>query len=441
MKPIVAAMPLLFAMSLYAMPVEEARHLVSRTHFGVTKPLLEQYVKMSHIEAVHYLLENTTDTAVTPPPRWVYRRFERPDSNSTSEEDLQKKRRIQRMMRRDLKLWWYGEMLATTSDLTEMMTLFWHNHFVSSLDKVKSPMLMYRQNVLLRHEAVGSYKKMLYAIIRDPAMLIYLDNTTNTKHSPNENLGRELLELFSMGEGSYSEDDVKNAARALTGYGIDRKTGSFRFKVRQHDYGVKEFLGQRGRFDGEDIVRIILEQDETALFITRKIWRYFVSDAPDEDEIRRLAAIFRSSDYRIKPLLEVMLNLESFKNSQNYGSLIKSPVEMTVGTLKSFEIYPKKLGLLVGINRRLQQDIFYPPNVKGWQGYKEWINTTTLLERRNTLEKAVLRMSFPAVVPTQNEVNRLQTLLLSTDPLTELQTNSYQSLYLSILLDPAYQLK
>jgi len=432
---------LLLSLSLQAMTTQEAHHLISRTHFGVDKALLTQYEAMRHEEAVHYVIAKTSNKAISPAPLWTKESLERPAFNSLSDEERQALQRLQREKRVGLKTWWYGEMLKTPTQLTEMMTLFWHNHFVSSSAKVKQSTLMYRQNVLFRSQALGSYKKLLYAIIRDSAMLIYLDNTSNTKKSPNENFARELLELFSLGEGSYSEDDVKNAAKALTGYSVNKDDGSFKFNIRQHDFNEKEFLGQTGRFNGEDIVRIILEDDETAKYITRKMWRYFVSNTPDEEEIEKLSSLFRASNYEIKPLLEAMLNLESFKSPDNYGSLIKSPVELTVGTLKTFKYLPSKLDLLVGLNYRLGQDIFAPPNVKGWLGYSAWINTSTLIDRHSFLEKAVSKMYFPQIVPTQKTILEYQNLLLSTEPLLEIQTSSYSSLVKSILLDSSYQIK
>jgi uncharacterized protein (DUF1800 family) len=190
-------------------------------------------------------------------------------------------------------------MLATDQPLVEKMTLFWHNHFTSSVQKVRYIPSLYWQNVLFRREALGNFATLLKAVARDPAMLIYLDGVRSVARQPNENFARELLELFTLGEGHYSEADIKAAARAFTGWSIDRETGRFQDHGQFHDDGEKTFLGQTGRFGGDDIVAILLRQPRTAETIVEKLWREFVSLKPDGAEVTRLAAVFRAGGYEM----------------------------------------------------------------------------------------------------------------------------------------------
>jgi uncharacterized protein (DUF1800 family) len=227
-------------------------------------------------------------------------------------------------------------MLATRSPLTERMTLFWHNHFVSSQQKVRYTRLMYEQNVLLRRHAVGNFGELLHAVSKDPAMVIYLDSASNRKGKPNENFAREVMELFTLGEGNYSEQDIKEAARAFTGWSVDPDSGEFMFRRPAHDDGVKTVLGRSGNFDGDAVLDILLAQPQTAEFIVSKLWREFVSPAPDAMEVKRIARMFRDNRYNIKVALRALLTADAFYAPQNRAVLIKSPVELIVGTLRQF---------------------------------------------------------------------------------------------------------
>src|SRR5215475_8028424 len=267
---------------------DDARHLLNRTGFGATEADIRSYVGMMREDAARRLLDGTRTRASTPPPAWTSAlgplRYPRGGEKATVEE-----RRMfqQEQLRKGLELrgWWLEEMLVTPSPLTERMTLFWHNHFVSGQQKVRLAELMYRQNVTLRANALGNFWTLLYAMARDPAMVIYLDSAQNRKGTPNENFARELMELFTLGEGHYTEQDVKEAARAFTGWSLDRGTGDFMFRRLIHDYGYKTVLGRSGFLDGDDVLDILLARPETAEFITRKLWREFVSPDPDGAEI------------------------------------------------------------------------------------------------------------------------------------------------------------
>ncbi len=278
-------------------------------------------------------------------------------------------------------------MRVTTSPLSEKMTLFWHNHFVSSDQKVRSPHLMYRQNLLLRRHALGNFATLLHEIARDPAMVIYLDNASNRKAQPNENFAREVMELFTLGEGHYTEHDVKEAARAFTGWSIDFDTGEFLFRAPQHDDGPKTVLGRSGNLGGEDVLRVLLAHPRTAEHVVEKLWREFVSPSLDPAEVKRIARRFRDSGYDIRAALRALLTSNTFYAEHNRATLIKSPVELVIGTLRQFRFSTGEMLPFALSVAQLGQNLFAPPNVKGWPGGEAWINSTTLLARKQLLER------------------------------------------------------
>jgi uncharacterized protein (DUF1800 family) len=376
---------------------DDARHLLNRTGFGATDAEIESYVGMSRDAAARKLLGGTHTRATVAPPGWATSqgslRYPRPAEASEAERKAFQQEQLQKGL--ELRGWWIDEMLSTSSPLTERMTLFWHNHFVSSQQKVRLAELMYRQNVTLRANALGNFGTMLHAIGRDPAMVIYLDSAQNRKGTPNENFAREVMELFTLGEGHYSEQDIKEAARAFTGWSLDRDSGQFVFRRLIHDYGRKTVLGRSGYFDGDDVLDILLAQSETAEFITRKLWREFVSTDPDETEVRRIAARFRSSGYDIKTALSALLTSDSFYAPQNRGVLVKSPIDLVVGTLHQFELWPGVPTPFAIAAAGMGQNLFSPPNVKGWPGGETWINASTLLARKQFLDR-LFRADEPA---------------------------------------------
>ena len=297
------------AVALTAVPVaatspvlgyDDARHLLARTGFGPTDAEVRTYAPLTREAAVERLLRETRASAVTPPPAVVADaapvRLPRGETATRAEREAFVQ--AQRQEGLALRAWWVEEMLATPSPLTERMTLFWHNHFVSGQPKVRLSRFMYRQNVTLRAHAAGNFGVLLHAIAKDPAMLVYLDNARNRKGAPNENFAREVMELFTLGEGRYTEQDVKETARAFTGWSLDRDTLSFVFRPRLHDAGMKTVLGESGRLDGDAVLDLLLARPETAQHVTAKLWREFVSPEPDAAEVARIAARFRESHLR-----------------------------------------------------------------------------------------------------------------------------------------------
>ena len=357
----------------------------------------------------------------------------------------------------ELKSWWYQVLLITRSPLLERMTLFWHNHFTSSLHKVKWPPFLYQQNVLLRLQALGSFRTLLHAIAKNPAMLLYLDTQTNHREHPNENFTRELFELFTLGEGHYTEQDIQQAARAFTGWHLDYHTGAFRVARRRHDDGRKEVFGKSGYFDGDDIVTLTLEQPQVAHYLVRKLWREFISDEPDSGEVDRLAGLFRLNNYDMASLLNNLLLTPHFWAPENRGCLIKSPVELTVGTARLFNLPIEEPWQLVRYGRRLGQDLFDPPNVKGWPGGTRWITTSTLMDRTQLLHRAIrghetghvqgqrmdgMNQKHGATWLAAEPIDIVQQTLVPLVPVQPLVAGEERSQAIrQLVLDPVYQLK
>jgi uncharacterized protein (DUF1800 family) len=382
----------------------DARHLLGRTGFGATEAEVQTYAALSREAAVARLLRDPPSAVQTPAPSWAgeFIPFKRLKDLSEKEKKAFQRDQIEKGL--ELRGWWYREMLSTRSPLTERMTLFWHNHFVSSQQKVKSPVLMYQQNLLLRRHALGNFSELLHAIAKDPAMILYLDNASNRKSRPNENFAREVMELFTLGEGHYQEADIKEAARAFTGWSIDRDSGQFRFYRALHDGGEKTVLGRSGKFDGDAVLDILLDRPETAEFVVTKLWREFISPVPEAREVKRLAAVFRGSNYDIGKLMYALLTSDAFYAAPHRGVLIKSPVELLIGTLRTFEIQPADLRPLALAARNLGQDVFAPPNVKGWPGGESWINSHTLLGRKQLLERLFRAREMPRTPEEEKRV-------------------------------------
>lgn len=281
-----------------------------------------------------------------------------------------------------LSAWWVYRMLATPQPLLEKATLFWHGHFATSAAKVDDAELMLGQNELLRRYALGDFAALVQEISRDPAMLLWLDSAANRKAHPNENYARELMELFCLGEGNYTEADVRELARCFTGWEIKLKR--FRFNRFQHDGGVKTILGQTGPFGGEEGVRLVLAQDACPRFLVRKLMQFFLFDEPPPPErlVEPLARQLRETNLNVAPVLERMLSSRLFFSSSVLARRVRSPVEFAVGMLRALEATTNAFDLARGLGD-LGQRLFYPPNVKGWDGGRTWINSSTLLARAN----------------------------------------------------------
>jgi uncharacterized protein (DUF1800 family) len=291
-----------------------------------------------------------------------------------------------------LRGWWLYCILHGGHPLREKMVLFWHNHFATSIAKVQHPGLMFMQNTLLRRHALGKFPTLLQEISKDPAMLIWLDSNSNVKGRPNENYAREVMELFSLGVGNYTEKDIREAARAFTGWHTDGR--GFAFDAAAHDDGTKTVLGQTGNLNGDDVVRVILRQPAAARFLVRKLYAFLISETatPPDTLLEPLCHSFRASDYDITALLRTMLSSRHFYSDHAFRQRIKGPVEYVLGAVQAVyrrcsegdaDYRPLPQQVLVPRLEAMGQALFAPPNVKGWVGGRSWLNTATLLERAN----------------------------------------------------------
>lgn len=272
---------------------------------------------------------------------------------------------------------WVNEMINSDDQLREKMSLFWHGHFACRL-----PAGYYQQELLniIRQNALGNFGDLLIAVSKSPAMLSFLNNDKNRKKSPNENFAREVMELFTMGRGHYSETDVKEAARAFTGWSVNTL---LEFDVREflHDNGEKKFLGHTGNLSGDDVLNILLQQKQTAKFITEKIYRYFVNEKINDERIKFLSEKFYNSNYNISGLMMEIFSSEWFYDQENIGVKIKSPVELIAGIRRMMPLTPRSESAQIIFQKILGQVLFFPPNVAGWPGGTNWIDSSTLMAR------------------------------------------------------------
>jgi uncharacterized protein (DUF1800 family) len=278
---------------------------------------------------------------------------------------------------KNLNLTWLSEMINSEAQLREKMSLFWHGHFACRIVNI-----YFQQQLLtvIRENALGNFGDLLREVSKTPAMLSFLNNQQNRKQHANENFAREVMELFTMGRGNYTEPDVKEGARAFTGWGFNLK-GEFVQRPFQHDNGKKTFLGKTGNFDGDDIIDIILEQKATAKFITQKIYKFFVTDDVDPNKIESLAEGFYQSNYNLQKLMNRIFLSDWFYEEKNIGTRIKSPVELIVGVRRLIPMELEKPEAQLLFQRVLGQVLFYPPNVAGWPGGKNWIDSSALMFR------------------------------------------------------------
>ena len=292
-------------------------------------------------------------------------------------EDRQMMRRQSVLDIAKLNIRWLQEMSETEAQLREKMSLFWHGHFAT-----KTVNIIYDQELLnvIRENSLGSFRDLLFQVSKTASMIQFLNNNQNKKGHPNENFARELMELFTIGRGNYTEKDVKESARAFTGWGTNLQ-GEFEFRPGIHDDGSKTFFGKTGNFSGEDVLDILLSQNQTAVFITRKIYRFFVNDFPDESQINALAIHFYESGYDIKSLLTKIFTSSWFYDTQHIGTQIKSPVLWLVGMRRQLPMEIQNPAMQLVLERLLGQVLFSPPNVAGWPGGRHWIDSSSLMLR------------------------------------------------------------
>ena len=427
-----------------ALPPEDTRHLLARAGFGAAVADFATFAEDDRRQAVRRLLDARRDVAETPPPDYVGGDRSFYMTRGPADAEAQQARQVRLYHQgRAMKGWWLQEMAETPSPLTERMVLFWHNHFVTSFEKVRDPDLLVRHNMTLRRHALGNFRDMLHAVAADPGMIKYLDTITNRRQGPNENFARELLELFTLGEGRYSEADIKEAARAFAGWSVDEPSGRFKIVPAATDPGSKTIFGHTGPFDGGQVLDLILQRPETAPFIVRKLWREFISDKPDEAVVAAVARRF-GRDWDIAGAVGGLLDSQAFWADGNRGRLVKSPTDLMIGAIRVLGTSGVKWEDLALQVRQLGQDLFQPPNVRGWPGGTAWINTDTLLLRRELLDRRTrgreLGDAAAKLAAIAGSPRAMDRLLLATAAVGPLPDEADERLA-AILLDPAYQVK
>ncbi|HZF01915.1 MAG TPA: DUF1800 domain-containing protein [Methylomirabilota bacterium] len=375
---------------------ETAAHLLNRAGFGGPPAEIQKLATLGHDKAISSLIDYEHIIGLTPDPVWAHPDPERlaklrQDIKSAKPEDAQalkqaeNKLQAERML--ELRGWWFNRMAKGPRPFQEKMVLFWHGHFATSIEKVRntpnSSYLMWRQNELFRRLATGNWLEMLTDVGKDPAMLVWLDQAQSRKEHPNENFAREVMELFSLGEGHYTEHDITEAARALTGWSYNLLQEIFVYRPLFHDNGMKTIFGQTGNFNGEDFLAQIVKQPQSAIFITAKLWNFFAGQMPSPQLNEALAEVFRANGNNFKPLLRAMFRSEEFYDNAVLRNAVKSPVQWLVGSVRMLECDLLPAFVCAAITRSLGQDLFAPPNVKGWDGGMSWITTNTLLTRYN----------------------------------------------------------
>lgn len=342
-----------------------AAHLLRRLQFGVTPAEVDR--------AVADGLDATLDRLFTPQP-------ESPEFLAS--QAALKDAAVATASFPDLKAWWLHRMAGTANPVTEKITLFWHNHFATSAVKVQSVPMMVEQNDLFRNLGAGSFRKLLTAIARDPAMLVWLDGNANRKRHPNENFAREVMELFALGIGNYTEHDIQEAARAFSGWHL--RDGRFWFNESQHDDTEKTVFGKTGRYDGQAIIDLCLEHSASPRFLAYKLLRAFVTTQPAPQSIDTVAALFVKHDLSLAPVLKAVCRSDEFYRDDVRGAIIKSPVELLIGTLRPL-CERIRWPAVRDLAAQLGQDVFAPPSVKGWDGGRQWIHATAWVQRWNFL--------------------------------------------------------
>ncbi len=352
-------------------------HLVNRATFGPSPKSIRVYQALSIPEAVDRLLmESEHYEPLLPIPTDRFKL----SNPKKSKDDFKAKRKLKRKMvgaKKRFNFYWLMKMAHGQEQLRERLAFFWHDHFACN---EKHPLLVQRQINTLRKHALGYFGDLVVELSKDPAMILYLNSKQNVKDRPNENFGRELLELFTIGIGKYSEKDIKEASRAFTGYRFDTE-GNFYIDESKHDNGSKQFMGQTGHFKGDDIIDILLRNPETGKYVAGKLYHYFTGQEIGMGQLEELSNYFYHSGYHIGKLVKYILTSEVFYADQNIGTKIKSPVELLASMMRITEARPSKGSFTLGVQNKLKQTLLRPPNVSGWRSGKAWVDLSTIPDR------------------------------------------------------------
>lgn len=371
---------------------DEAAHLLGRATFRVSPQDVEAALSLGMKETVGRLIEGVPLTGAKKALPALEETIA--DGKALKPDDIS-----------DQQTYWLYRMAYSDEPLVEKMTLFWHNHFATSYRKVKDATLMRRQNELFRQSALGSFRQLLLEISKDPAMLIWLDSNSNRKGKPNENYAREAMELFTLGIGHYTEQDVKEAARAFTGWGYDSSTGTAKFEPKQHDTGLKQVLGETGNFDMPSVIDVLIGQKALAPFMARKLLLFFGTPNPPAEWVSKVAADFAKKK-TVGEVLRGLFESDEFYKPEHRLTIVKSPAEYVAGILRAFDIPPSKSFL--GSMRKMGQELYMPQSVAGWEGGAGWLTASALLARSQFAETMSKRIKndlllSEAYVPERKE--------------------------------------
>ncbi len=390
--------------------VAQMRHLYNRAAFGATPAELDAMSRQPLRRVIRKLLD---DSKGVEPLQVVS--HEQYDSKKElkgmvrkgmiDREALRMRIRENAEMVRDLNIQWLDRMAASKGALREKMALFWHGHFAVRAQGRNAQVMQHYGNVI-RQNALGTFGDLLMAVSKTPAMLQFLNNQQNRKNAPNENFAREVMELFTLGRGNYKEQDIKEAARAFTGWQFTPE-GEFVFRERVHDEGGKTIFGKTGAFRGEDVIKLLLDKPETARFVVGKIYRYFVNETPDENRIATLAEQFHKNNYQIGDLMESIFAADWFYDKANMGAHVKSPVELLAGMRHTLGVSFDQPQPQVFVQRTLGQVLFYPPNVAGWPGGRNWIDSSSLLFRMKLPDYVLKAAEVTIRAKDEGDVNAL----------------------------------
>ncbi len=397
-----AAMGGLKPLSPDAWDYAKARHLLVRAGFGGTPSEVEKLRTMGLYKAVDYLvdfhrrpsprasLDVVPPTPADPLETKLRNTFIRNQASAA-------RRSVDGGQFGKLRQWWLKRMVESPRPLQEKLTLFWHGHFATQQSVVQNSYTLYHQNQLFREHGAGNFGGLLYGIVHDPVMIRYLDNNKNVKGQPNENLAREIMELFAMGvDQGYTEADIREAARALTGYTYDNNTGQFRLLHDKHDTGDKTVFGKKGPWTGDDLVNLILDQPSTARFISTRLFEFFAHKEPGAETIDHLATVLRASNYELRPMLKNLFLSEEFYNEAAMGTQIKSPVQLVVGMLRDTGVKEvANYGQISSVIQNMGQQLFEPPDVKGWRRGRSWISANRVFIRYNSAANLMQTVSQP----------------------------------------------
>lgn len=351
------------------------KHLYNRFGFGLSTDIIKRASSLN--AEINLLLNNNS----------VCQKLE-----TVSQEDVEKAKEIfknntddkikdlKKLLKSnvfELNSLWFQQMINNSNQLQEKMSLFWHSNLAC---RSANPYFDQLYLDIIRQQALGNFGDLLKSVAKTPAMLQFLNGQQNRKEHPNENFAREVMELFTLGRGNYSEQDVKEAARAFTGWGFD-KTGNFKFRWQWHDAGMKTIFGKSGSFNGDDVIDMLLANPQTAYHITEKIYRHFVNENGNATRVKQLSANFFSSNYDIRKLLTEIIQSDWFYMAENMGNRIKTPVELLAGIFRIVPVVFESPDSLVFMERALNQILLNPPNVAGWKGGTAWIDSSSLLLR------------------------------------------------------------